>query len=454
MRVDLVLEVEQAVAVAVVHEVAPALAVGITLGPDPVGVVLAALGFTHVDDLVAVVGEVSVDMDGPVGVEALVVARGQFPTLVFELGHVQHREGAQGDTLVGRDQRGGTRQTVVHALLEGVEAHRELVAQAEVDTDVHLLDLLGRQGSVAVDGLVGVILQPADVAAADGGHLVLVVVTAVARRVVTGDRIGGAHLEEGQPGSVLLDEGLVRGDPRGAHARGPQEAGAPREVVRSGVAGRQVEGVAVVVVVEHLGAGVQAAVVIRGRVVARLVDEALVQGVGAAVDMVLAEVAGVARLALVGHVAVEGRALAAAKRAVDVGTQLREVQLRPVVVAVDALVALVRTQVRRDVGQVADARLRPQARGQEVQVELQTALAVDVGVHRVGVTGTVQQAVGAVTHVHGGDGRAALAQDGLAVGVKHGGGHRAVDRRRHEGHVLVDGRVGCRIRIRGVCAHH
>ena len=130
MPVDLVLEIEETVAVAPVHEVTPGLSVRITFGADPVGIVLGTLGFSDVDDLVLVVVEMTVDVDSEVGVETLVVAYGEFPSLVLELAHVEHRVRTEGDTLIRRNQSGGTVQTVVHPLLEDVEADGELVAQA------------------------------------------------------------------------------------------------------------------------------------------------------------------------------------------------------------------------------------------------------------------------------------------------------------------------------------
>ena len=183
----------------------------------------------------------TVDVDSEIGVETLVISNGEFPSLVLELAHVEHRVRTEGDTLIGRNQSGGTVQTVVHPLLEDVEADGELVAQAEVDSEVGLLDLLRFEAGVSVDGLVGVVPEPGDVSTLDGGYLVLVVVTAVAGVVISGDGVGSAELQEGEPRGVLLDEGFVGSDPCCTDCRGPDPTGLGREVVRSGVTGGKVQ---------------------------------------------------------------------------------------------------------------------------------------------------------------------------------------------------------------------
>ena len=154
------------------------------------------------------------EVECPVGVEALSVADCELPSLVLIFREVGDRISTEGNTLILRYESGRTGDTVVHLLLECIEADLELVPETEIDTDVGLLDLLRLEGCITIDRLVGVVAEVADHTATVADNLVLVSIPVDTCRIVTGNTIRSADLEEGDCRDCILDEAFVGSDPR------------------------------------------------------------------------------------------------------------------------------------------------------------------------------------------------------------------------------------------------
>lgn len=103
---DLILEIIQTAAVAVVRKVAPRLSGRIALSAVALGVGLVVSGLSDEDDLVLAIVKMTGHEQGEVRVETLLVAYGEFPSLVLVLTHVGDRIGSKRNTLVERNLGG------------------------------------------------------------------------------------------------------------------------------------------------------------------------------------------------------------------------------------------------------------------------------------------------------------------------------------------------------------
>ena len=172
--------------------------------------------------------------------------------MVLDDTHVHARDVAQRQTLERRDGLAGD-EDLVTVLREVVEVDAKVLEEAEFDTHVHLVRELPLQLLVAEEAFgnrTGDTAGAAIVAA--HGDVVLIEEAVAAHGVVTDHAVGGAELQPGDHG-VVLQEGLVGGDPAHGDRREETEAVGRGELLRSVVTHVQLEEVAVVIGVGQTG---------------------------------------------------------------------------------------------------------------------------------------------------------------------------------------------------------